>query len=95
MPVLTIRYGLLLNFDEIFECTGKNTVEVMAEFFAKLLIVQREYYDCNNSVFICGSSPKELSGSLGFKGSRLHLLSRHLVKPRPLESLNPRTLSIN
>ena len=63
MAILTIRYGLLLNFDEIFECAGKDTVEVMAELFAKLLTVQREYYDCNNSVFIGGSSPKELLGS--------------------------------
>jgi hypothetical protein len=30
MPVLTIRYGVILIFDEIFECAGKNSMEVMA-----------------------------------------------------------------
>ena len=51
IPVLTIRYGLILNFDEFFECAGKDTVDVMAELFAKFLTVQIEYYDCKNSVF--------------------------------------------
>ena len=51
MHVLTIRYGLILNFDEFFECAGKDTVDVMAELFDKFVTVQIEYYDCNNSVF--------------------------------------------
>ena len=37
IPVLTIRYGLILNFDEFFECAGKDTVDVMAELFAIFL----------------------------------------------------------
>jgi hypothetical protein len=51
MHVLTIRYRLILNFDEFFECAGKDTVDVMAELFAKFVTVQIEYYDYNNSVF--------------------------------------------
>jgi hypothetical protein len=37
MPVLTIRYGVILIFDEIFECAGKDSMEVMAELSDKFL----------------------------------------------------------
>ena len=37
--VLTIRYGLILIFEEIFECAGQNSMEVMAELSDKILTV--------------------------------------------------------
>jgi len=37
MPVLTIRYGVILILEEIFECAGKNSMEVMTEISDKFL----------------------------------------------------------
>jgi hypothetical protein len=37
MPVLKTKYGFIINFNEVFECTGNNRREVMAVLFAKFL----------------------------------------------------------
>ena len=37
MPVLAIKYGFILNFDEIFGWAGKYKMEAIAVLFAKLL----------------------------------------------------------
>ncbi len=49
MPVLTIRYRVILIYDEIVEFAGKNSMEVMTELSDKFLTEEREYYDCNNT----------------------------------------------
>jgi len=37
MPVLTIRYGVIIIYDQIVECAGRNSMEVMAELSDKFL----------------------------------------------------------
>jgi len=37
MPVLTIRYGVILIYDEIVEYAGRNSMEAMEELSDKFL----------------------------------------------------------
>ena len=50
IPVLTIRYGVILIYDEIVETADKNSMEVLAELPDKFLTEERECYDCNNTL---------------------------------------------
>jgi len=44
MPVLTIRYGVILIYDEIVECAGKNSMEAKAELSDKFLTGWTGFY---------------------------------------------------
>ena len=54
MPVLTIRYGVILIYDEIVECASKNSMEVMTELSDKFLTdIEKIYGTFSKSALIC------------------------------------------